>query len=61
MKDLGLMKRILLQKDPTYTQEELDGMTADQLLNAYNDLMATYCHDPEDRAWRMENCVANNL
>lgn len=61
MKDTAQMKSTLLAKDPTYTQEELDGMTPDQLLNAYKDLMATYRHDPEDRAWRMENCVANNL
>jgi hypothetical protein len=61
MKDITQMKNTLLAKDPTYTQEELDGMTPEQVLNAYNDLMDTYKDDPEDWAWRHEHVIANNL
>lgn len=61
MKDIAQMKNTLLAKDLTYTQEELDGMTPEQVLNAYNDLMDTYKESSENPAWRHAHIIANNL
>lgn len=61
MKNTAVMKPILLAQDPTYTQEELDGMTPEEVLRAYNDLVDATRYDPEDWAWRKLHVIANNL
>lgn len=55
------MKNTLLARDPTYTQEELDGMTPEQVRKAYRDYVDTLRYDPEDWAWRQVHILANNL
>lgn len=61
MKDTTQMKNTLLARDPTYTQEELDGMTPEQVRKAYQDYVDTLRYDPEDWAWRQVHILTNNL
>lgn len=61
MLDTNTMKNALISKDPTYTQEELDGMTPTQICKAYTDLVDTLRDNNEDWAWRKEHAISNNL
>lgn len=62
MKTVDKMKSVLLAQDPTYTQEELDGMTDEQVVRAYNDLMESFqIANHDDWDWRKLHVVQNNL
>lgn len=61
MKTLNQMKSLLLKQDPTYTVEELDSMSPEQVREAYNEMVKASQHDSESWSWRREHVVVNNL
>ena len=61
MRSVDEMKSILLAQDPTYSQEELEGMTPEEVRKVYSDLVDTIRYDPEHWAWRKVHVIQNNL